>query len=73
MSDSDIATDLMIRPSPEVKGAFRCGMCGNANLQVFCKYSSNVPLGEQKVIGIAIICTVCHNTMEFSNGDNSPR
>jgi len=67
MSDSDIATDLMIRPSPGMKGAFKCGLCGSSEIKVFLRQD------EQKVTGIVIACTVCHNTMEFSNGNDSPR
>lgn len=65
MSDSDIATDLMIRPSPGVRGAIKCGICNNPDMKVFIKPGD--------VIKVVIFCPLCGNRMEFSHGNDGSR
>lgn len=70
MSDFSLGiqeSDIAIRPSPGVRGAIKCGICGGTDLRVFWKKS------EQKILGVIIFCPVCRNSMEYTHGADSSR
>ena len=70
MSDFSLgiqAEDLLIRPSPGERGSIKCGICGNPDLKLFFRES------EQKVTGVVIFCSICHNSLEFTYGNDSSR